>query len=138
MSHRSFRRSAAPACALPAAALFTCLAVTFAASAQNPVPTAHRESGALGEEPSENELMRLYDLSRPAMQRILSRLSDLGLVERKPGHGWRFQPTTADEALRGESYRFRLLLEPAGLLEPSFRADHDWLAQMRARHLATI
>lgn len=97
-----------------------------------------RESGALREEPSETELMRLYDLSRPAVQRVLRRLSDLGLVERKPGHGWRFQPTTADDAIRTESYRFRLLIEPAGLLEPDFRADPNWLAEMKARHLATI
>jgi DNA-binding GntR family transcriptional regulator len=97
-----------------------------------------RETGALHDEPSETELMRLYGLSRPAVQRVLRRLSDLGLVERKPGHGWRFQPTTIDEALRAESYRFRLLIEPNGLLEPSFRADPNWLVDMKARHLATI
>jgi DNA-binding GntR family transcriptional regulator len=97
-----------------------------------------RESGALRDQPSETELMRLYDLSRPAVQRVLRRLSDLGLVERKPGHGWRFQPTTVDEAIRAESYRFRLLIEPAGLLEPSFGADANWLAEMKTRHLETI
>jgi DNA-binding GntR family transcriptional regulator len=97
-----------------------------------------RENSALRDDPSETELMRLYDLTRPAVQRALRRLADLGLVERKPGHGWRFQPTTSDEALRTESYRLRLIVEPAGLLEPSFRADPNWLADMRQRHLEAI
>ncbi|MBS0580317.1 MAG: S9 family peptidase [Proteobacteria bacterium] len=47
MNHRSVRRGAVPACAAPAVALIICLTVPCTASAQNPVPTAHRESGAL-------------------------------------------------------------------------------------------
>lgn len=97
-----------------------------------------RESGVLPDEPSETELMRLYDLTRLAVQRVLRRLADLGLVERKPGHGWRFQPMTVDEVIRTESYRFRLIVEPAGLLEPSFAIDPAWIAEMRARHLEAL
>jgi DNA-binding GntR family transcriptional regulator len=97
-----------------------------------------RENGALRDDPSETELMRRYDLSRPTLQRVLRRLSDLGLVERKPGHGWRFQPTTADDAIRTESYRFRLIVEPAGLIEPGFRLDPSWAGEIRAQHELTM
>jgi DNA-binding GntR family transcriptional regulator len=102
------------------------------------VRLAHdRESGGLRDEPSETELMRLYGLSRATVQRLLHGLAELGLVTRKPGHGWKFRPATTDRAIRDESYRFRLILEPAGLLEPTFRADAAWIAGMRARHLET-
>jgi DNA-binding GntR family transcriptional regulator len=55
-------------------------------------------------------------------------------VQRKPGHGWRFQPIIADAQARDESYRYRMLIEPAGLLEPSFRLDPAWASVMRRRH----
>ena len=37
------------------------------------------------------EIMRRYGLNRPAVQRVLTRLADLEMVERKPGYGWRFR-----------------------------------------------
>src|SRR3546814_10123854 len=53
---------------------------------------------------------------------------------RSPGHGWIFQPTLVDRTARRESYRFRLLIEPAALLEPGFQLDPAWIAAMRRRH----
>lgn len=93
-----------------------------------------RMDGSLPTEVSEADLMRRYGVSRTMIQRILGQLAEVALVERKPGHGWIFQQTLVDRAARQESYRFRLLIEPAALLEPGFRLDPAWIADMRRRH----
>jgi len=93
-----------------------------------------RRSGRLGVDVSERDLMQRYDATRPVVQRVLTRLAEVAAVQRKPGHGWRFQPIIADSQARAESYRYRILIEPAGLLEPGFRLDLAWAAEMRHRH----
>jgi DNA-binding GntR family transcriptional regulator len=103
------------------------------------VALAHdRESGGLADEVSEQEVMRRYGLARPEAQRLLARLADLDMIERKPGYGWRFLQPARDPAVHDERYRFRLLIEPMGLLEPGFRLDPDWIAEMRERHRETL
>ena len=93
-----------------------------------------RRAGRLPDEVSERDLMQRYDATRPIVQRVLTRLAEVAAVQRKPGHGWRFQPTLADTQARDESYRYRLLIEPAGLLEPGFQLDATWAAEIRQRH----
>ncbi|WP_235939308.1 GntR family transcriptional regulator [Bradyrhizobium hipponense] len=93
-----------------------------------------RRAGRLADEVSERDLMQRYDATRPVVQRVLTRLAEVAAVQRKPGHGWRFQPIIADAQARDESYRYRILIEPAGLLEPGFRLDPAWTADMRRRH----
>ena len=97
-----------------------------------------RRSGRLGVDVSERDLMQRYDATRPVVQRVLTRLAEVAAVQRKPGHGWRFQPIIADSQARAESYRYRILIEPAGLLEPGFRLDPGWAAEMRQRHQETL
>ena len=93
-----------------------------------------RRAGRLPDEVSEHDLMQRYDATRPVVQRVLTKLAEVAAVQRKPGHGWRFQPIIADAQARDESYRYRMLIEPAGLLEPGFRLDPTWAADMRRRH----
>jgi DNA-binding GntR family transcriptional regulator len=93
-----------------------------------------RRSGELAEEISEVEIMRRYGLNRPAVQRVLNTLSELELVERKPGYGWRFLTGGRDAATHDESYRFRLMIEPLAILEPGFRVEPAWIDDMRRRH----
>jgi DNA-binding GntR family transcriptional regulator len=97
-----------------------------------------RRGDLLPEEVSEVEVMRRYGLSRPAVQRILARLADLEMVERKPGYGWRFSTGRRDAAAHDESYRFRLMIEPQALLEPGFRLDPPWIEDMRRSHGTVI
>jgi DNA-binding GntR family transcriptional regulator len=97
----------------------------------------HR-SGALGEDISEVEIMRRYGLNRPTVQRVLTRLSDLEMVERKPGYGWRFLAGSRDSATHDESYRFRIMIEPMGILEPGFRVEPAWIETMVERHTDTL
>jgi len=93
-----------------------------------------RHEGRLGEEVSESDLMRRYGQSRTEVVEALRRMGDLGLVRRKPGFGWKFEEQM-DAAAKRESYRFRLLIEPAALLEPGYHADPDWLSRSRTQHL---
>jgi DNA-binding GntR family transcriptional regulator len=93
-----------------------------------------RRAGRLPDEVSERDLMQRYGATRPLVQRVLTKLAEVAAVQRKPGHGWRFQPIIADAQARDESYRYRMLIEPAGLLEPSFRLDSVWTNEMRRRH----
>ena len=93
-----------------------------------------RRAGRLAEEVSERDLMQRYGATRPLVQRVLTKLAEVAAVQRKPGHGWRFQPIIADAQARDESYRYRMLIEPAGLIEPSFRLDPAWALEMRRRH----
>lgn len=87
---------------------------------------------------SETEAMRFYGLSRQAVRSALARLADLGVVERKAGYGWRFLDTLQDQAARAESYRFRIIIEVAAILEPGFALPEGWADDMRRRHEAAL
>jgi DNA-binding GntR family transcriptional regulator len=97
-----------------------------------------RVAGRLPGEVSEADLMRRYGVSRPFLLRVLGRLAEIAMIERKPGHGWSFLPTILDGKARGESFAFRLLLEPAALLCPGFGLPPGWAAEMRRRHEAVL
>jgi DNA-binding GntR family transcriptional regulator len=87
---------------------------------------------------TENELIRRYGMTRAALTRLLRRASAEGWMERLPGHGWAFLPVlTSLEAYR-DSYRFRLTIEPAAILEPGFMLDAPALEQRRRQQLALI
>jgi DNA-binding GntR family transcriptional regulator len=97
-----------------------------------------RLSGTLPDDFSEADLMRRYGVTRPLLARVLARMSEVGLTERKPGHGWTFLTMLDTVPARAESYRFRLVIEPAALLEPGFTLDRTWAHEMRRRHRAVI
>jgi DNA-binding GntR family transcriptional regulator len=59
-----------------------------------------------------------------------------GWVERLPGHGWTFLPILTSAETYHQGYRFRLLIEAAGILEPTFRLDKDALLRCRAEQEA--
>ena len=87
---------------------------------------------------SEADLMRRFGVTRPALLKVLSRLAEVGMVERKAGHGWCFLPAVDDATAQNEGYRLRILIEPAALLEPQFAICPKWLAAMQARHEAML
>jgi len=88
--------------------------------------------GALPTEVSEQALRTRYTLTATQLNAVLSRIAQEGWGERKPGYGWQFSTmlTTPDSLL--QSYRMRLALEPAALLEPGYRLDPRTIAQLRA------
>jgi DNA-binding GntR family transcriptional regulator len=89
-------------------------------------------------EVSEAELMPRYGVSRGALRRVLIKLADEGLVRRQRGHGWRFVEALDSREAVAESYRFRMIVECAGLREPSFAADPAALQHLREAHLLRL
>ncbi|MEI6874597.1 MAG: GntR family transcriptional regulator [Spirochaetota bacterium] len=92
-----------------------------------------RIAGRLPDELSEAELMRRYAVARTRLLTVLSRIRAEGWIERQLGHGWRFLPLIGTSAAYAESYAFRSLIEPSGLLMATFAADPERLALLRER-----
>jgi DNA-binding GntR family transcriptional regulator len=90
-----------------------------------------RIQGKLYGHVSEAELMSRYGISRVKLMKILVRMSQEGWVERRPGHGWNFLPILDSVEALDQGYRFRLLVEPAALLEPTYRVDPVLFAGLR-------
>ncbi len=88
--------------------------------------------GALAQGFTESSLRSRYGLTQTQFNAVLARISVEGWAERRPGYGWSFSSmmTTPDSLL--QSYRLRLALEPAALLEPGYRLDSAVLATCRA------
>jgi DNA-binding GntR family transcriptional regulator len=91
-----------------------------------------RMAGRLGDSISISELMRRYDIGRPAAQKVLAQLSESQAIERGPGQSWLFRPSLNSLAALEESLKFRLILEPEALLSPHFSADPQRLALLRS------
>jgi DNA-binding GntR family transcriptional regulator len=94
-----------------------------------------RNSGRIPDQCSQQELVRLLGARVSSVVRVLRQLAALGLVERKPGNGWSFAAGINSARARADSYAFRKIVEPAGLLEESFELDKQWIARSRALHL---
>ena len=90
-----------------------------------------RLAGRIEDHFTEAELMRRYGFARRELQRILHRMEKEGWVERKAGHGWRFVALADTVEAHAEGYRFRMLMEPAALLEPGFRIVGTELERLR-------
>ncbi|NMK47715.1 GntR family transcriptional regulator [Achromobacter sp. Bel] len=97
-----------------------------------------RASRGLPETFTERELLQRYGAPRSVLAKTLLQLSADGLIEKRKGHGWQFAPSLESAEALSESYRFRMTIECAGLLEPTFRVDKPALARMRAAHEALI
>ena len=95
-----------------------------------------RNQGRMPDQCSQLEVARLFDAKLPTVVRVLRQLAELGLVERKPGNGWSFTLPINSGRARAESYAYRAIIEPAGLLEETFELDREWLDRIRADHLA--
>jgi len=81
---------------------------------------------------SETSLRARYGLTAAQLKTLLTRISHEGWVRRKPGYGWEFSSMmTSPESLL-QSYRMRLALEPAALLEPGYHLPATVIARCRA------
>ncbi|MCX3310991.1 GntR family transcriptional regulator [Pantoea vagans] len=88
-----------------------------------------RLNGELPEKVTENEMMRRYGITRSLLSDILLRIHHEGWIERLPGHGWMFAESMSSGGAYNESYRFRKIIEPAGILEPTFKLDRVSILQ---------
>jgi DNA-binding GntR family transcriptional regulator len=97
-----------------------------------------RLNGRLPDQVSETYLRERYDLTRVQLTTLLGRICQEGWAERRPGYGWVFsEMLTTPEALL-QTYRLRLALEPAALLEPGYRLDREAARRCRAAELRLL
>ncbi|HEX7061207.1 MAG TPA: GntR family transcriptional regulator [Woeseiaceae bacterium] len=87
---------------------------------------------------SEADLLRRYPVPRRVLIRVLERLLREGLAERRPGRGWMFSPVLDSKRVHDESYRFRLVIEPAALLEEGFSLDEAAAARSEEKHMRIL
>jgi DNA-binding GntR family transcriptional regulator len=94
--------------------------------------------GHLPDPVSEAYLKDVYGMTKAQLNAVLSRIAQEGWAERRPGYGWSFSPMlTTPESLE-QTYRVRLALEPAALLEPTYRLDLETAARCRAAELRLL
>ena len=91
-----------------------------------------RGAGKLSESFTQQEILRRFHARLATVMQVLRRLKELGLIERKSGHGWAFAGDSA--RLLNESYAFRRALEPQILLQPGFKLDRGWADKARSQH----
>ncbi len=82
--------------------------------------------------------MRRYRVSRAQMSAMLDRIAREGWVERKPGYDWRFLPVLQSAESHAFSYRFRMAIEPAAILEPTFRIDRPAFMRLRGEQQSLL
>ncbi len=118
------------------------MATASALEAQYMTIADDRLEGRLPDVVSEKELMRRYSLKRPDVLRLLHRIAGEGWIERQPGYGWKFVETVSSADAYLQANRYRMLIEPAGILEPEFklnkkrRRSHPSAAGARAERRA--
>lgn len=94
--------------------------------------------GRLPDPVSEAYLKELYGAAKAQLNGVLGRITQEGWAERRPGYGWSFSPMlTTPESLE-QTYRVRLALEPAALLESTYRLDPETAARCRAAELRLL
>jgi DNA-binding GntR family transcriptional regulator len=88
---------------------------------------------------SEADLIRRYKVRQSLLTRVLQRMAADLVIERNPGHGWRFGAAfKLDTPEKNRSLRFRLMIEPAGFLEPEYSLDRVRARLVRQEHEAVI
>lgn len=80
------------------------------------------------------ELRRRYGGSGQDVGRALERLAADGVIVRSAGKGWRLGPNLATQEDFHESYRFRIIIEPAAIGLGTFSLDRPLAARSRRRH----
>jgi DNA-binding GntR family transcriptional regulator len=88
-----------------------------------------RGAGKLADMFTQQEIVRRFHARLSTVMEVLRKLKELGLIERKSGHGWAFAGDAA--RILNESYAFRRALEPQMLLQPGFKLDRAWAERTR-------
>lgn len=83
------------------------------------------------EEVTEQFLRQQYGWTKTKVNEILVRATREGWAERKEGYGWRLLPVAKTPESFDQIYRFRLSIEPAAMMEPTFTLDRKVLTEQR-------
>lgn len=87
---------------------------------------------------TEQLLRDRYDVTKARLSAILIRATREGWAERKQGYGWRFLPVAKTPEGFDQIYRFRMVIEPAALLEPEFEFSRRIAEDLRAQQLSIL
>ncbi|WP_165982638.1 GntR family transcriptional regulator [Dankookia rubra] len=92
----------------------------------------------IGPRVAETDLLRRYGMSRAQLGRILARMVHEGWIERRAGQGWEFRPLLRSPEAYMQGFRFRVLVEPAALLEPGYQLKPAVIERLRAEQHALL
>ena len=87
--------------------------------------------GRFTEDFTTTDLSQRYGLTARQAGLVLARMESEDLIRRRAARGWEFVRTLSTVEAHDQSYRFRLIIEPAGLLEPGFKIDPEAFALHR-------
>ncbi len=73
-----------------------------------------------------------YRLTKTQASDILNRGLEEGWIDRKPGYGWRLLDVAKDRDALEQIYRTRIIIEPAGFLEPTLKIDINVVKRLRS------
>ena len=90
-----------------------------------------RLAGRLPDRITEAALVGQYRLTRAQLANVLRRIDGEGWIERLPGRGWAFQPLLASKQTYADGYRFRVVIEPAAILDARFEVNRSILERCR-------
>jgi len=82
-------------------------------------------------EVTEQMLRDRYAITKTQLSDILMRAAREGWAERKQGYGWRFLPVAKTPEAFEQIYRFRMVIEPAAMLDPGFLLDRKIIDEQR-------
>lgn len=88
--------------------------------------------GRLEENVSEIYLRQRYKLTRGQLAELLTRINREGWAERRTGYGWTFAKVLRTPEALEKAYEFRIIIEPASLLTPSYNLTPDDIQRCRA------
>lgn len=87
--------------------------------------TNDRFNGSLGTEFTTADIGRRYRLATRQTERVLARMEAEDLIRKRRGRGWEFNELLSSVDAHDQTYRFRMIIEPAAIREPGYRVDPD-------------
>ncbi|MGU3401643.1 FCD domain-containing protein [Brucellaceae bacterium D45D] len=77
-------------------------------------------------------LSERYALSRSQISALMTRITAEGWASRRSGQGWHFNDVLRTPEAVAQTYRVRLAIEPAAILEPTFHLPAERLEQLKS------
>ncbi|MGU3498005.1 FCD domain-containing protein [Mycobacterium sp. C31M] len=84
------------------------------------------------------DLCQRYALTNRQASLVLARMESEDLIRRRAARGWEFVRTLSTNEAHDQSYRFRLIIEPAGIREPTFAIDTQGFALHREQQESLV
>lgn len=87
---------------------------------------------------SESDLQQKYNISRYRCQNLIRQLEADQIIEKGAGYKWQINQALNSLQHHYESYRCRLIFEPAALREPQWQLNLPQVKALQTRHIQAI